>query len=139
MSRWSKRTMFGVGTATLVAATVVVPRFAGAAEAAPAVQLEICNNSGSSDINVNITGTNQDGQEVTAPTVWIRINDVNPIPCTTLENWWWRMDTDLSIGYVNKDGRGDTATCRISSSLQNGSTYTIYPVLGSSGCRSLTP
>jgi hypothetical protein len=124
--------MFGVGTATLVAATVVVPRFAGAAEgAAPSVKLEICNNTyGSSDINVNIVGTNQDGQKVSAPTVRVGRNDLDPtIPCTTLENWWWRVGTDLDVKYVNiQTGFSETGICHIPQSLADGSTHRVWPI-----------
>jgi hypothetical protein len=116
--------MFGVGTATLVAATVVVPRFAGAAEAAPAVQLEICNNL-SKEISANIVGANQDGQQVTAPTVRVEGYERDALPCTTLQDWWWKTDSDINI---SGDGVW-TQTCHIPSSAQNGSTYKIYPVL----------
>ncbi len=122
-----------VALATLTTVGLSLLVMPGSAEAAsyPSVQVKICNNNVSSDINVNIAGWNQNGQWVSSPTVWVGQANVTPLPCTTLQNWWWRTGTNVNVKYVdNKYSDGGTSTCYIPSSVQNGSTYTIYPVLG---------
>ncbi len=133
-SRLSRSRSRKVALATLTTVGLSLLVAPGSAEAAsyPSVQLEICNNSGSSDIKVDVSGPNQDGQEVSFPTVQIGIYNGREITCTTLQNYWWRRDADLKVKYfenIDNTWKGIALACRIPSSATDGSTRRMYPVL----------